>query len=163
MGRTRWRKADLKNLLFAWMIWWNSSFWICPKFTGHYYVFSEYYLQSCIERYLMPVELSLCYKKKSSLFLSPIWLTLLSYICSYLEAIFQIPISNPSNNYFQNFLSNSDENATGWQKQTHFQVMFVFLFLLIPWWCHCFPLTCWSPCSHPWGWVCWTVKEVNHF
>lgn len=153
------------------MIWWNSVFWIRHKFVGDYYVSKdadiclfEYYLQSCTERYLCQWNYHYCYKKKSFLFFLPTaWLTsLLSCICSYLEAIFQISIFNPSQKLFSQFsFCRSAKNDTSWQKQRNFQVMFVFLFLLIPWWYLCCSPACWSLCSHRWGCVYRTVEEVK--
>lgn len=112
---------------------------------------------------LMPLELSLLlYKVISSIFLPTIWLTTpLSYICSFLEAIFQTAIFNPSQKFFPHFSFQFNQK---WQKLTKADKfpgnVYLSLFtgpLMIP---LLFP-SCWSLCSHHCGWVYRTKDEVK--
>lgn len=122
------------------------SFWICLKFMGDYDVCNdadiclfEYYLQSCIERYLCQWNYHYCYTKKSLLFFfqnlthHSIKLHLFLLRRYFSDSYFQ----SKAKVLFTVFLSIQPKNDTSSQKQINFQVMFIFLFLLIPWWFPC--------------------------
>lgn len=102
------------------MIWQNSVFWILPKFMviimsammQTFVCLSITFNHALRDIYARGIIITVIKIIIFSLFIPAAWLTaLLSCICSYLEAIFQISISIQTKNSFHKFLSNSAKNT----------------------------------------------------